>query len=81
MKYSALTLTLGLISCGATKGERQETAEPLANSRVVELRQVFDEKITELKTLVDADGYPVGRDDCDLTLWAGEAQYAGLKLI
>jgi hypothetical protein len=68
-----------LFGCRYVSGDRKETSEPQQNARVEELRAVRAAKLAELQTLVDADGYP-GRTDCDLTLWVGEAKFAGVAV-
>ncbi len=76
-KYLLLLLLTG---CGYVSGDRKETAEPSENPRVQELRDADELKRQELAPLLDADGYPLGRNDCDLTLWVGEARYAGVPV-
>ncbi len=78
MNY-VLFLILGLVGCNYVNGDRKEASEPQQNARVEELRTARVSKMAELQTLVDADGYP-GRTDCDLTLWVGEAKFAGVAV-
>lgn len=78
--YLPLVLVLGFIGgCHIIDGDRTETADPNQNPRLGELREVFASKKAALEALLDGDGYP-GRDDCDLTLWLGEACYAGIAV-
>jgi hypothetical protein len=71
---------LALTGCSYFNGDRKETAEPSEYPRIQELREMRDEKAFRLAALLDHDGYPVPRNDCDLTLWVGEACYAGVKV-
>lgn len=75
-----LFLVFTVFGCSYVNGDRQETAEPSENPRVTELRDAVTLKRAELEPLLDADGYPVGRTDCDLTLWVGEARFAGVAV-
>ncbi len=58
---------------------RQPTEATKPNEHVAELREKFIGVKAELALVLDAGGLP-GRKDCDLTLWAGLANFAGLPV-
>lgn len=78
MRHLLLTVLLALAGCGATSKVKEKDSAALGS--VAELRSLFKTHTAELAAAADpASGFP-SAEDCDATLWAGEAAYAGLTV-